>query len=805
PPENEAARLAREVPEIDVVFLGHTHREVADSVINGVTFTQAKNWAQSLAALTVTMERRGRSDWIAINKRGRILQPDPMRADSVFLDSLRWEHERTVAYVNSIAGTSAAAMAARYARTRDTPILDFVNEVMRRTAGTDLSATAAFDINSRLPRGQVRIADVAGLYVYDNTLRAVRINGAQLKAFLEKSAEYFGSSTIPGYNFDAVSGVDYVIDISGPVGSRITSLTYQGRPVRADQTFTMALNNYRQGGGGGFTMLAGAPIIYDKQEDIRELLIEEIRRRGTINPNQYFKQNWRMVPAALADSAQRAIERELRPVSADPTSKKRLRVLATNDVHGRLLPEKHSWSEGRLVGGAVALDGHFREEQLGFAGPTIILDGGDVMQGTPISNLTKGRSTVDFFNRAGYRAAAIGNHEFDWTVPVLRDRIRQAKYHWLGANIFTAGTQNHPSWVKPTALVTVAGIKVGVIGLATEETPVTTKSSNVVGLEFTSGSAAIDKWVPRLRAQGADFVIVVAHSGASCDAEFRRCDGEIIKWARAVTNKPDLIVAGHTHRLVRYVENGIPIVEASSYTTRYGVVDLTRDSAGTRAWIRGFPNTYADRVTGNQQMAQMVQRYQREIGPKVAQAIASFADTVTRSGPDSRLGNMLADAFRVTADAQMSFVNNGSIRVSELPAGPITWGQLYSLQPFENRMVRLTMKGADIRSVVEQSVTGQTSGMHISGIAVHYNAAAPSGQRVQRIVLSSGEEVRNDATYTVAVTDFLATGTGDGYRAFGLATKREDVGLTDLEAVIKYLQSLAQPVRLEASRRYLAQ
>ena len=804
PPENEAARLAREVPEIDVVFLGHTHRELADSVINGVTFTQAKNWAQSLAQVRVTMERRDRNDWIAIARRGNILRPDPQRADTAFLDSLRWEHERTVAYVHSVAGSSTTEMTAREARTKDTPILDFVNEVMRRRAGADLSATAAFDINSRLPAGPVRIADIAGLYVYDNTLRAIRITGAQLRAYLEKSAEYFGSPNIPGYNFDVISGADYTIDIAQPVGQRITSLAYRGAPVRDKQTFTLALNNYRQGGGGGFSMIAGAPVVYDKQEDIRELLIEEVRRRGTIRPGDYFRQNWRLVPAAMAAEVQRDLQRELRPVGkADPDGQKRLRVLATNDFHGRLLPETYSFSEGRQVGGAVALDAYFKEEKRGFAGPTLILDGGDVMQGTPISNLTKGRSTVDFFNRAGYRAAAIGNHEFDWTVPVLRDRIRQAKYAWLGANIFMAGTQNHPSWVKPTTMLTIEGIKVGIIGLATEETPHVTKSSNVVGLEFRSGITAIDKWVPQLRAQGADYVIVVAHAGATCDRDFQKCEGEIINWARGVQHKPDLIVAGHTHRLVRYVENGIPIVEANSYSTRYGVVDLYQDSTRTRAWLRGFPTTYVDRVQGDSAMVKLVQRYQREIGPQVDRVVVTLGAGIARTGVDSPLGNLIADAFRATAQAQVAFVNNGSIRINELPAGPVTWGMLYSLQPFENRMMRLTMTGAQIRGVVEQSVTGQTPGMHISGMTVAYKTDAPAGQRVQRLEIG-GEALRDDATYTVAVTDFLATGTGDGYRGFGSASKREDVGLTDLEALIKYLQELPQPVRPQTDKRYLA-
>ncbi|HEY0303434.1 MAG TPA: 5'-nucleotidase, partial [Longimicrobiales bacterium] len=247
-----------------------------------------------------------------------------------------------------------------------------------------------------------------------------------------------------------------------------------------------------------------------------------------------------------------------------------------------------------------------------------------------------------------------------------------------------------------------------------------------------------------------------------------------------------------------------PIVETGSYSTRYGVVDLRKDSTGTRAWIRDFPTTFADRVPGDDQIVRLVQRYQREIGPQVNQVIATLADTMTRTPPDSPLGNLIADAFRVTANAQMSFVNNGSIRVAEVPAGPVSWGTLYSLQPFENRMMRLTLTGAQIRGIVEQSVTGETPGMHVSGITVRYNRAAPAGQRVTRIMVGN-EELQNDANYIVAVTDFLATGTGDGYRGFGLASKKEDIGLTDLEALIKYVQNLPQPVRAARDRRYVVE
>lgn len=802
PPENAAARLAQEVPAVDVIFLGHTHSEVRDTSINGVLLTQAKNWAQSLARVQLTLERRAANDWIVIHKKGEILRPNPARADTAFLDSMRWQHERTVEYVKSIAGRSAQSLNASRARVIDTPIIDFINEVQRKVAGTDLSAAAAFDLNASIPAGPVTIADLAGLYVYDNTLKAIRVSGTQLRAYLEKSAEFYGKDAkIPGYNFDIVSGVDYVIDISRPAGQRITRLSYKGAPVRDDQQFTMALNNYRQSGGGGFSMIANAPVIYDKQEGIRELLIDEIRKRGVLRASDYFTQNWEIVPASARDS----LLKLTRPATrTSATRAKRLRVLATSDIHGRLLPETYSWSGGRLVGGVAALSTYLKTEAAGFDGVTIILDGGDVMQGTPISNLTKGRSTVESLNAIGYTAAAIGNHEYDWTVPVLRQRIAEAKYAWLSANTFNTRKQTQPSWSKPVRMHTVGDVKVGIVGLSTEETPATTKSTNVAGLDFRSGSASIDYWVPRLRKEGADFVIVVAHAGATCDRDFKKCDGEIVRWAREAKAKPDLIVAGHTHRLVRYVESGVPIVEAMSYTTRYGVVDLTKDSTGVRAWIRDFPTPFADAVKPDSAVQAIVRKYQKQIGPQVNRVVATLADSLVRSGGENPIGHLLADAFRTETRAQLAFVNNGSIRITELPKGPITRGTLYSLQPFENRMVRLTMSGAQIRDVAEKAVSGAQPDMHISGFTVVYNPSAPTGQRVERMLLPNGDLITDSGTYTVAVTDFLALGTGDGYRAFGQAKKREDIDLIDLDALIQYLRKQPQPVKVNrAERRFL--
>lgn len=314
PAENAAADMAREVPGIDVIFMGHTHREVADTTINGVLVLQAKNWGASLAVATLELRQSGDGRWRVAEKHGRILRPAEGRVDARLQAALAEAHRRTQEYVSRQIGTSTEEWTSELARTRDTPILDLINEMQRRVTGAELSATAAFSLTSRIPRGPVTVADVAGLYIYDNTLKAVRISGAQLRAFLEKSAEYYlpcpaGSCArlvnpaVPGYNFDVVSGVDYTLDLTRPVGQRVTRLEREGRPVAATDSFTIALNNYRASGSGGYSMLLGAPVVYDRGESIRDLLIAEIQRRGRIAPADVFRKNWEIVPAALAERA----------------------------------------------------------------------------------------------------------------------------------------------------------------------------------------------------------------------------------------------------------------------------------------------------------------------------------------------------------------------------------------------------------------------------------------------------------------------------------------------------------------------
>jgi 2',3'-cyclic-nucleotide 2'-phosphodiesterase/3'-nucleotidase len=228
-----------------------------------------------------------------------------------------------VAYVNQVVAQSTVELSAAESRYKDTPILDYINKVQTDTvtaalAGTEyatlpvLSIAAPFSRSAVFPQGDVKIKDVAGLYIYDNTLEAVVLTGAEVKAYLEYSAKYFvtlpvgatpdpatiSDPAVPDYNYDVLSGVDYDIDISLPVGSRITRLQIAGVDVDPAARFVVAVNNYRRSGGGNFPGIVKEQV-YNAQQEIRQLLIDWAQAKGSINPADFFVANWRLVRAGV--------------------------------------------------------------------------------------------------------------------------------------------------------------------------------------------------------------------------------------------------------------------------------------------------------------------------------------------------------------------------------------------------------------------------------------------------------------------------------------------------------------------------
>ena len=306
PNENRAVAIAREVPGVDVIFMGHTHRDTSSIYLNGVLITQANHWGRHLARADLYMEK-DLERWRVYAKGARTIPvDDKVEPDPEVLKLAEPYDAETQQWLSRVIGESAEELTAKEARFRDTAILDLIQRVQMDVGKADVSMVAPFNLEARIARGPVTVRDIAGLYVYENTLVVLEVTGQQLKDALEHSAKYFrpyesGKSPadlmdekIPAYNFDLAEGVEYELDIRRPIGDRIQNLRFRGKPLAPTQELRLATNNYRVNGGGGYTMYKGAPVVYRSSEEIRQLIIDWVERNKTI-PTQ-ANNNWRIVP-----------------------------------------------------------------------------------------------------------------------------------------------------------------------------------------------------------------------------------------------------------------------------------------------------------------------------------------------------------------------------------------------------------------------------------------------------------------------------------------------------------------------------
>jgi 2',3'-cyclic-nucleotide 2'-phosphodiesterase/3'-nucleotidase len=338
-PENAASLVAEQVPHVDAILVGHAHQEIAQQFVRNkktgqqVLLCEPYYWGMRLAVMDLVVQevysKHGKPSWLLVNSGSQLLNSNEVDADPAVAAAVRSQHDIVVDYVNSPIGTSTEELSAARAVVEDVPIIDFVNYVQADAVKAGLTGPAAdlpvlsiaapFNRSASFPSGEVSVRDVAGLYIYDNTLLGVKVTGADVKDYLEYSARYFkrvsgaGPFTMaqvtnavtatapngtPDYNYDAVAGLDapltYDIDISKPVDERIVGLSYDGVAVTPEQEFVMAVNNYRQSGGGGFPAVATAEVVYNRQNEIRQLLIDWVTAHGTIDPAEFASVDWRL-------------------------------------------------------------------------------------------------------------------------------------------------------------------------------------------------------------------------------------------------------------------------------------------------------------------------------------------------------------------------------------------------------------------------------------------------------------------------------------------------------------------------------
>ena len=475
----------------------------------------------------------------------------------------------------------------------------------------------------------------------------------------------------------------------------------------------------------------------------------------------------------------------------------RLSVVGTNDLHGHVevLPTLGGYLNNLRT--ARAKDG-----------AVLLLDGGDMFQGTLASNLTEGQVVVQAYNKLGYTAVTVGNHEFDFgpagtdTAPAeredrrgaLRARANEANFPFLVANVFDdkTGKPLHGRNLFPTKLIRVKGISVGLVGVTTIDTPKATLASTFLGLSMRPLAETIIEHAKALRAQGAKVVLVLAHAGGSCarfdqPTDLGSCktagaEAEIIAVARALPQGlVDAIVAGHTHAGMAHTVANVPIIEAYSSGRAFGRVDLLIDSKSHRVvqhqlfapqnLCRGhaakFPagcqpfDYEGSPVTPDPLVAQVAAEAERAVAKVSEQSLQATAATVFHRDYDaeSALGNLFVDLMRAARPAaDVALTNGGGIR-KDLPAGPVKYGSLYEVVPFDNTFALAKVR-ADLLAKVFAHNLG-TRGGFLSQSGLRINSRCVGNEIKVDLLRENGKPIAADEELTIVTNNFLATG-GDG-------------------------------------------
>jgi 2',3'-cyclic-nucleotide 2'-phosphodiesterase (5'-nucleotidase family) len=462
-------------------------------------------------------------------------------------------------------------------------------------------------------------------------------------------------------------------------------------------------------------------------------------------------------------------------------------LVGTSDLHGHLatLP---------LLGGYLDV---LRQKN---PGGVVLLDAGDMFQGTLESNSNEGEAVIEAYKRLGYDAVAIGNHEFDYG-PVgpastvhkdarpgpdsdprgaLKARAAQAKgsFPVLAANLLEDDHLLDWPNVAPSVLITRKGVTIGLIGVSTLGTLKTTIAANVTGMRVVPIEDAIAVQARKLREKGAQFVFVAAHAGGACvkndvPADLSSCEdaAEIFEVARKLPpGAVQAIVAGHSHQFIAHEVAGVVILQSGSYGVAFGRVDLVVDPATGKVLSTRVhpPETLTPEGSFEGVKPAPAAAVAQAIAPAIESARARRAEDlgVTLTGPftaqyrrESALGNLGTSLLLESEPgADIALANGGGLR-ADLPAGPLTYGSLYDAWPFDNRKATMTMTGRALREAFRRNLTSKSGILSIAG--AHVDARCEGDKLTVDIVLEgprkAGRTLKDEDRVVVVTNEFLAT------------------------------------------------
>jgi 5'-nucleotidase len=531
-------------------------------------------------------------------------------------------------------------------------------------------------------------------------------------------------------------------------------------------------------------------------------------------------------------------------------------IIGLNDLHGHVgaAGEIADSFEKRRIGGMLGLSGVLAAERLHSRRSVVLVAGDSIGGSPPLSGLLRDEPMMEALNDLADRdckpmarlpdtapvagnpllrtrcrfLSVVGNHEFDRGTAEL-ERLFYGGAHpagnvlgrawtgsrvaWLGGNVVRRADRR--PFLPGSALVDLDGVRLGIIGIVTAETPALVPRGRIDDLEFLPEVETINASIARLRESHADAIVLLIHEGLSAPTAPQglplgdgEAQGRLASILARIDPGVDAVISGHTHKFTNLLfrgRDGRPITVTQSRVdgTSYSIVQLLIDPAkhevveksGTvrTVWAQGGPGEKPD-----ERIAKLLKKAGAETASIVDRVIGAAGEPITRAmnaSGEVALGNLVADAERAAAHADFAFMNPGGLR-ADIAAGPITYGTLYSVQPFGNTVMRVTMTGSQILRLLE----GQWSGphlerpvlLHVSGLSYLYNPSRPPERRVLAAYDGSGTELRPEQTYSVAINDYLLGG-GDQFPVLAELPPGDRVGV-DLDVLIDHVAAMHGPL-----------
>lgn len=488
-----------------------------------------------------------------------------------------------------------------------------------------------------------------------------------------------------------------------------------------------------------------------------------------------------------------------------------VRLLGINDFHGQI-GDNDAKNGAMELGGAATLAGYINRERSVNPAGTVLLSVGDAIGASPPeSTLLKHESTMAVLAGMGVNLATLGNHEFDGGYAELMRLILGGSkatkkgappwpgspFPWLSANLLDK--KSGKPILPPYVIMKINGVNVAFIGAVTKNLRNVTISSAVKNLDVLDPATAINRYIPEIQKQGVHAIVAFMHEGGTPN-EKGEVEGPIVDIAKRLDPDVDVVMSAHSHREYATKIHGKIVTQGSSYAKALAEIDLAIDPktghvvAGSSRIIHNDQNGVApDPLVGK-----LAGMFQEAVSSKTQRVISELPGPVTRKASpagESALGTLIAEAQRQFARTDIAVMNPGGIRQDLTSGGPVTWGKLFGVQPFNNHVMRTSMTGKQIMAMLEEMFRAPGKGhdviLQVAGMRVWIDPRKPLGKRITKVVTDDGKKLDLMRTYTVALNAFLAQG-GDGFVSLGKLKKPVDVG-SDLAALVAYL-SAGKPV-----------